>query len=239
MGKQDLADRSTVETVPEGKGLKIGILGGTFNPIHLGHLRSAEEVREAFTLDRIYLVPAAQPPHKKANALADATHRLKMVERAVTGNLFFFPSAVELERPGPSYSIDTIRHFHKELPDAALFFILGLDAFREIHTWKDYLLIPSLSNLLVTSRPGVPTPTIDQLLPVALHATLWYDPAIKMYRHPSGHCLIFHEIQGLNISASQVRHIVRQGKSLRYLVAPTVEEYIAKHALYQSEESQR
>lgn len=234
-----MVDYGTMGTASETKDLKIGILGGTFNPIHLGHLRSAEEVREAVALDRVYLVPAAQPPHKKTNALADATHRLKMVERAVAGNPFFLPSDVELERSGPSYSIDTIRHFRMELPSAALFFILGLDAFREIHTWKDYLLIPSLCNLIVTSRPGIPVPTIDRLLPVALHTTLWYDPAIKMYRHPSGHCLIFHEIQGLNISASQVRQIVLQGKSLRYLVAPTVEEYIAEHTLYQNEELQR
>lgn len=223
----------------ENRSLKIGIFGGTFNPIHFGHLRSAEEVREAFALDRIYFVPAAQPPHKKANALADATHRLKMVELAVARNPFFLPSAIELERPGPSYSINTIHYFRANLPSASLFFILGLDAFREIHTWKDYLFIPSLCNLIVTSRPGVPAPTTDQFLPVALHSTLWYDPAIKMYRHPSGYCLMFHEIQGLNISASQIRQIARQGKSLRYLVAPAVEEYVAEHTLYQSEESQR
>lgn len=239
MGKLDLADHRTGEIVPEGKGLKIGILGGTFNPIHLGHLRSAEEVREAFALDQIYFVPAAQPPHKKANALVDAKHRLKMVELAVIGNPCFLSSAVELERSGPSYSIDTIRYFRTTLPAAALFFILGLDAFHEIQTWKDYLLIPSLCNLIVTSRPGVSVPPSDQLLPVALHSTLWYDPAIKMYHHSSGHCLLFHEIQGLNISASQIRQIALRRKSLRYLVAPMVEEYIAKHSLYQGEEGQR
>ena len=233
MGNPTLATRSPVGTGSEDKN-RIGILGGTFNPIHLGHLRSADEVRETFALDRIYFVPAAQPPHKKSQALADARHRLKMVELAIAGNPFFFPSSIELERSGPSYSIDTIRHFCSDLPNATIFFILGLDAFREIHTWKDYLLIPSLCNVIVTSRPGISAPTSDQLLPVALHTTLWYDPTIKMYRHPSGHCLIFHEIQGLNISASQIRHIAQQGKSLRYLIAPAVNNYIAEHTLYKA-----
>jgi nicotinate-nucleotide adenylyltransferase len=227
-----LADYGNIGTASESNYLRIGIFGGTFNPVHLGHLRSVEEVREAFALDRIYFVPAAQPPHKKTNALADAKHRLKMVELAVADNPSFIASAIELERSGPSYSIDTIRRFHTDLPDAVFFFILGLDAFREIHTWKEYTLIPSLCNLIVTSRPGLSTPPIDQVIPVALQTTLWYDPALKMYRHTSGHCLTFHEIQGLNISASQVRQIVRQKKSLRYLVPSAVEAYITEHTLY-------
>ncbi len=234
-----MADLKTVGTVPELNGLKIGILGGTFNPIHLGHLRSAEEVREVFALDRIYFVPAAQPPHKSTRPLVAATHRLKMVELAVANNPFFIPSTIELERSGPSYSIDTIRRFRVDLPSSSLFFILGLDAFREIHTWKEYTLIPSLCNLIVTSRPGISTPPVDQFLPVALQTTLWYDPAIKMYHHISGHCLAFHEIQGLNISASQIRKIALQGRSLRYLVPSAVEAYIVEHTLYQNEELRR
>ena len=223
-------------TTPERNGLKIGILGGTFNPIHLGHLRSAEEVREALQLDRIYFVPSAQPPHKSRVGLAAAAQRLQMVELAVDGNPFFFPSAIELERSGLSYSIDTIRRFHVDLPSATFFFILGLDAFREIHTWKDYQLIPSLCHLVVTSRPGISTPPIDQLLPVALQSSLWYDPSTKMYCHTSGHYLIFHEIHGLNISASQVRTIALQGKSLRYLVPSAVAAYITTTDLYQQRE---
>lgn len=228
-----MVDPEPVKLMPERDSLKIGILGGTFNPIHLGHLRSAEEVREALQLDRIYFVPSAQPPHKSSDGLVAAAQRLKMVELAVEGNPFFFPSAVELERSGPSYSIDTIRRFQVDLPFAALFFILGLDAFREIHTWKDYQLIPSQCHLVVTSRPGVPTPPMEQLIPVALQSSLWYDPSTKMYCHTSGHRLIFHEIHGLNISASQVRTIALQGKSLRYLVPSAVATYIIATNLYQ------
>ena len=225
-----------VNTPSDDRGRKIGIFGGTFNPIHLGHLRSAEEIRESFALDRIYFVLAARPPHRSGDTLVSAAHRLKMVELAVADNPFFQASAVELERTGPSYSIDTIRSFRQMLDPAALFFVVGLDAFREIHTWKEYASIPELCHLIVTSRPGVSTPPPDQLLPVALQPALWYDPVQRMYHHTSGHSLVFHEIHGLQISASQVRSLLRQSKSIRYLVPSTVAAYIADNALYQPEE---
>jgi len=156
--------------------MRVGLFGGTFSPIHFGHLRSAEEVREAFSLDRVYFMPAARPPHKGGGDVAPAAHRLKMVELAVADNPFFSASAVEFERGGPSYSIDTIRHFLTTLQPAALSFIVGLDAFHELHTWKDYAAIPELCDLIVTSRPGLPTPPPEQLLPVALQTVFWYDP---------------------------------------------------------------
>ncbi len=222
-------------TPPDCRRLRIGLFGGTFNPIHFGHLRSAEEVRETFALDRVYFVPAAHPPHKGGSDLAPATHRLRMVELAVADNPCFSASTVELERPGMSYSVDTIRHFLAAFRPASLLFIVGIDAFRELATWKDYAFIPTLCDLLVTSRPGVPTPLPDQLLPVALKTLFWYDPATNVHRHTSGHSLILHEIAGLDIAASTIRGKVRQGKSVRYLVPPAVEAYINHHALYQLE----
>ena len=219
--------------------MKVGLFGGTFNPIHLGHLRSAEEVREAFSLDRVYFMPAARPPHKGGGDVAPAAHRLKMVELAVADNPFFSASAVEFERGGPSYSIDTIRHFLTTLQPAALSFIVGLDAFHEIHTWKDYTAIPELCDLIVTSRPGLPTPPPEQLLPVALQTVFWYDPLARVYRHTSGHTLILHEIAGLSIAASTIRDKIRQGQSVRYLVPFAVEAYISQHTLYQPEGSSR
>lgn len=232
----EMTDRSLT---PDPRPLKIGLFGGTFNPIHLGHLRSAEEVREAFALDRIYFVPAAQPPHKSGSELATATHRLRMVELAVADNPYFSASAIELQRPGTSYSVDTIRHFLTVFQPASLLFIVGIDAFRELATWKDYTLIPRLCDLLVTSRPGTPTPAPDQFLPVALQPLFWYDPTTNVYRHTSGHFLILHEIAGLDISSSTIRGKVREGKSLRYLVHPAVEAYITDHALYQPEGTSR
>ncbi|MGH7966812.1 MAG: nicotinate-nucleotide adenylyltransferase, partial [Candidatus Binatia bacterium] len=213
----------------------VGLFGGTFNPIHLGHLRSAEEIREAFALDRIFFVPAAHPPHKAGTDLAPATHRLRMVELATADNPFFSASAVELERAGTSYSVDTIRHFLATLQPARLFFIMGLDAFHEMHTWKDYLVIPELCDLIVTSRPGISTPSPEQLLPVVLRAVFWYDPTVHVYRHSSGHTLASHDLTGLHISASAIRDIRRRGKSVRYLVPPAVEAHMMEHALYQPE----
>jgi nicotinate-nucleotide adenylyltransferase len=234
--KEKRVSTGIVNAPGDGRSLKIGIFGGTFNPIHLGHLRSAEEIREAFALDRIYFVPAARPPHRSGDTLVSAAHRFNMVQLAVADNPFFQASAVELDRMGPSYSVDTIRYFRNELDLASLFFVVGLDAFREIHTWKEYASIPGLCHLIVTSRPGVSSPSPEHLLPVALQPALWYDSAHKMYRHTSGHSLVFHEIHGLKISASQVRALLRQRKSIRYLVPSTVAVYIADNALYQPEE---
>lgn len=215
--------------------MRIGLFGGTFNPIHLGHLRSAEEIREAFSLDCIFFVPAANPPHKHGSDLAAATDRLTMVELAIAGNPFLSASAVELERTGTSYSVDTIRYFLTTLQPSNLFFIIGLDAFLELHTWKDYVLIPELCDLIVTSRPGISPPSPEQFIPVALRTSFWYDPTVRVYRHSSGHILVSHNIAGLHISASTIRDKVRRNESVRYLVPSEVEVYMREHALYQQE----
>jgi len=219
--------------------MRVGLFGGTFNPIHLGHLRSAEEIRETFSLDRIFFVPAAQPPHKQGSDLAAATDRLTMVELAIAGNPLFSASAVELERSGTSYSVDTIKYFLTTLQPAHLSFIVGLDAFLEIHTWKDYWRIPELCDLIVTSRPGIAAPPPEQLIPVALRTTFWYDSAVHVYRHSSGHILVSYDIAGLHISATTIREKVRRNESIRYLVPSEVEAYMREHALYQQEELSR
>jgi len=131
--------------------------------------------------------------------------------------------------------VETIRHFLSVDRPASLLFIVGMDAFRELVTWKDYSVIPELCDLLVTSRPGTPTPSPELFLPVALQQLFWYDSASNVYRHPSGHFLILHEIIGLAIAASTIRDKVRRGKSIRYLVPLAIEAYITHHALYQSE----
>jgi nicotinate-nucleotide adenylyltransferase len=212
--------------------MRIGIFGGTFNPIHYGHLRSAEDVREAFLLDRVYFVPAAWPPHKSTEAIISAEHRLKMVELAVADHPCFRASPVELERRGPSYSIDTIRYFLATLQPDLLVFILGIDAFRDIDSWKEYETIPALCDLVVTTRPGEETPTLERLLPVALKDAFWYDFSQHMHRHVSGHRLTFHHITGLSLASSTIRALIRQRRSIRYLVPAAVEDYIHSHQLY-------
>jgi nicotinate-nucleotide adenylyltransferase len=214
---------------------KLGIFGGTFNPIHLGHLRSAEETREVLALNHTYFVPSFIPPHKEETDLVAAHHRLRMVELAIADHPFFSPSAVELERGGKSFSIDTIRHFLASLSPEALYFIIGLDAFREIHTWKDYSAIFSLCNVIVTSRLDCPEVSLTHLIPVALQGKFCYDPNTPWRcTHTSGHILAFCPITRLDISSSAIRKRIQQGNSISYLVPRQVEEYITAHRLYQS-----
>ncbi len=217
---------------PAAGAMRIGILGGTFNPIHVAHLRSAEEVREAQHLDRILFIPSATPPHKRANGLATAKHRLAMVRLAIRGNPHFRVSTIELERRGRSYSVDTLRALHARMPGASFSFILGMDAFREISTWREYRSIFSLCNLIVTSRPTYDDSPLIGALPVAVRAEFCYRPKAKRLEHRTGNQVIFQRISDLDISASAIRHRLLRDQSIRYLVPATVERYIGRHGLY-------
>lgn len=214
--------------------MKIGLFGGTFDPIHWGHLRSAEEVREAFRLDRVLFIPAANPPHRAAQPAAAARHRLEMVRLAVAGNPGFALSTVEMSRPGKSYSIDTLRYFTRRRSGKdTLYFILGLDAFREIGSWKDFRDIFPLCHLVVTSRAGCAEPMSLHGMPVAVRRWFCYDPDKKVYRHESGTHLYFIKITDIGISASGIRRLLRGKKSLRYLMPLEVAAYIKRRGLYQ------
>ena len=212
--------------------MRIGILGGTFNPIHLAHLRSAEEVREAQQLDRILFIPSATPPHKRSNGLAAAPHRLAMARLAIRGNPHFRVSTIEIERRGRSYSVDTLRALQARTPGAQFFFILGVDAFREIGTWKDYRSIFALCSLVVTSRPTYKNSPLIGALPVAVRADFCYRPRAQRLEHRTGNQVIFQRISYLDISASAIRHRLHSGRSIRYLVPASVERYIVRHHLY-------
>lgn len=215
---------------------RIGVLGGTFNPIHYGHLRSAEEIAEALDLQRVLFIPSAEPPHKPRRSLAPALHRLAMVRLAVAGNPRFRASPLELDRGGRSYSVDTLRHLRRRLgDDAELYFFLGLDAFREIHLWKEFTEIFSLADLVVTSRPPVLAAPTPDLLPVAVRSQFCYRPR-RGWIHPSGHKILFRSVTPLDISASDIRRRLRRRESIRYLVPPPVERYITRHHLYARED---
>lgn len=212
---------------------RLGLFGGTFDPIHLGHLRSAEEVREAFSLDRVLFIPALLQPHKGGSTPAPARDRLRMAELAVAKNPALKVSAIELRRPGKSYSVDTLRHFAALRPRAELYFILGWDAFLAVHRWKDFEDVFFLSHFIVTSRPGYPGALALRRLPVVVRRLFCYDRKKHAYRHRSaGNCLFFHPITGIAISASDIRKRVREGKSIRYLVPREVELYIKARHLY-------
>lgn len=207
---------------------RIGLFGGTFNPVHLAHLRTAEEVREERALDRVEFVLSAVPPHKAGAALESVEHRRRMLELATAGNPAFAVNSSEVERPGRSYSIDTIRGCQARTPAARFTFILGTDAFAEIETWKEFSEIFALCDVCVISRPGV---TVTQP-PIALENAFCYDSERRVYAHRSGYSLAFLPVTALMISASDIRQRCATRRSIRYLVPAAVEAYIREHRLY-------
>ena len=215
-------------------GKRVGLFGGTFNPIHLGHLRGAEDIRESFDLDRVVFLPASVPPHKDTKNVIGPFHRLEMVRLATETNPFFSVSDVETKRSGKSYSIDTLRTFRERQADT-FFFILGQDAFAEIETWKEYHELFSLCNFIVMVPAGFEKTPLDARLPAGLTSSFHYNQGERVWLHQSGHTLHFKEITFLDISSTRVRELLQNGKSVKYLVPPEVEAYIQAHGLYQEE----
>jgi nicotinate-nucleotide adenylyltransferase len=214
-------------------GRRIGVLGGTFDPVHVAHLRVAEEAREALGLDRVLFVPAASPPHKRGRRISPAADRVAMLRLALAGNPRFGLSLVEVERAARSYSIDTLRELHERLPPPVEFtFILGLDQFRAIGTWREYRSLFALADLAVLSRPPAGPTRHRLLLPVAARRDFCYGRQRKTLLHRSGNRVLFLNVTALDISASDIRRRVGRGQSIRYLVPRTVESYIRRHGLY-------
>ncbi len=211
--------------------MRVALFGGSFNPIHFGHLRAAEEVREAMELDLVYFVPAASPPHKPDEGLAPADHRLRMVQLATKGNRHFMASDAEIRRGGLSYTVETIRHFRVTLrTPAALFLMMGSDQFAELETWRDAQEIASTCSIIVHSRGTAGTERSTGAL--ATVQRFGYISKSGYYVHPSGQTLSFVTTTFLPISASAIRDKLRQQKSARYLVPADVLDYIQRHALY-------
>lgn len=211
---------------------RIGVFGGTFNPVHLGHLRSAEEVAERQRLDQVLFVPSGSPPHKSWRGIAPASHRAEMVRLAIAGNPRFRLSTIEVERRGRSYSIDTLLALGSAMPHADLTFIMGLDAFREIATWKSYRRLFELCDIIVTSRASARPPRLRALLPVAARGDFWYLPGATTLRHRTGHLVTFQQLTNLDVSASAIRERIERGDSVRYLVPAAVRRYVLHHRLY-------
>ncbi len=210
---------------------RIGIFGGTFNPIHHAHLRIAEEIREAFSLTGVVFVPAATPPHKPLADELPFADRLEMVRRAVADNPFFTVSDLESRREGKSYSIDTIMAFRDQYPDGQLFFIMGGDSFAEFSTWKRYTDIFASCNIVAITRPGTATSLLEGL-PVALAHEFCYHAAEQRLVHCSGHAVYYMEGTQMDISSTTIRSLIKQGKSVRYLLPAAVQHYISEQRLY-------
>jgi nicotinate-nucleotide adenylyltransferase len=212
--------------------MRIGILGGTFNPIHMAHLRIAEEVRERFDLERVILVPASTPPHKPLAGDLPFSVRYRMVELAIAGNPSLSVSDIEGKREGKSYSIDTINYFRDEYPGDQLYFVIGSDSFLDIGTWFRYEEIFSLCNMVVVERPASALLSLcSSLLPEVL-ADFSYDEAEKRLGHLSGHSVHYLKGVPLNISSSDIRGLAAKGRSIRYLVPDQVDKFIKENRLY-------
>jgi len=197
--------------------MRVGVFGGTFDPIHYGHLIAAEEARWRLGLAEVLFAPAAQPPHKPGQPISAAEQRVAMVELAIAGNPHFRLSRVDLDRPGPHYTVDTIPWLQSELgPAAELYLIIGLDSLVKLHTWREPARLIRLCRLAVVSRPG------QQLDLGELEATM---PGI-------GERLHLLETPEIGISAEDLRRRVREGQSIKYQVPEAVEGYIYAHGLY-------
>jgi len=191
---------------------RIGIMGGVFDPIHCGHLFAAEEARVEFKLDEVIFVPCRQPAHKRGNDISDPEDRYLMTVLATSNNQFFEVSKVELNRPGPSYSIDTVKEFLKKYHHGVkIFFITGADAFLEVDSWYKSEELIKLCQFVAATRPGYDLNKLDKK----------FKKIIKII-----------EIPALAISSTDIRRRVREEKSIKYLLPQEVEEYIYKKGLY-------
>jgi nicotinate-nucleotide adenylyltransferase len=190
--------------------IKIGLFGGTFDPIHMGHLIAAEEVCRILKLDKIIFIPTGIPPHKNYKYLTPIKHRFAMVKLAIKGNPKFLISDYEVRKKGKSYSIDTVRYFKEKLgKNVKIYFIIGSDIIPELHTWKEIKKLLKLCSFIIMTRPGFKIPEVR---------------VKKIGRLVN--------IKSENISSRHIRRLVKSGKSIKYLVPKEVEEYIYEKKLY-------
>jgi nicotinate-nucleotide adenylyltransferase len=213
---------------------RIGIFGGTFNPIHSGHVRAAAEVQKRFSLDRVLFIPSSVPPHKTTEEIAPARDRMRMVELALRRRRRLVPSPIEVREGGTSYSILTLRRIKQLHPRAWIFFVLGADAFLEIETWREWKRVLEQCLFIVMTRPGFRLGAARGVLgnqfrekildvrPSARVRESWF-AAFRVF------CVA---IPALDVSSTDIRRRVRQGKSVRTRVPRAVEQYIKDHRLY-------
>ncbi|HQJ94624.1 MAG TPA: nicotinate-nucleotide adenylyltransferase [Syntrophorhabdaceae bacterium] len=211
--------------------MRIGLFGGTFDPVHIGHLRVAEEIREAFELERVYFIPANIPPHKNIQLITDSDIRLKMIKSAVRDNKYLSVSDIELKRKGVSYSIDTVRSFEKRFK--SLYFIMGIDAFYEIDTWYDYKEIFNHTNFIVMLRPMDRKPGASDVFPNSLKTHIKKIDDVR-FQHSSGNMIYLQQVTQLDISSTRIRENIKQGKTTRYIVPKTVEKIVREKGLYRT-----
>lgn len=200
--------------------MKLGLIGGTFNPIHLGHLIISEYIRETFPLDKVIFIPSGDPPHKSTKDTISSEHRKAMVDIATKSNPYFTVSDIEINRIGKSYTIDTIRHFKSLYPIDQLYFIIGADCLFELTTWKDFNTLATSTTFLLCGRPGLEEMEI-------------YNKISELKEEYNAN-IIYINISLVDISSTSIRERVKSHKSIKYLVTDGVEDYIKKNNLYLS-----
>ncbi len=216
--------------------MRLGIFGGTFDPIHLGHCRAAEEMGQEFNLDKVFLIPAASPPHKSREPVSPFEDRLDMARLAVGRPGLLEVLDIEGKRSGFSYSVQTLKEIdHRFGGRAELFFILGVDAFLEIDTWKDYRDLFQYSHFVVISRGGLGRPDLEPVL----HHLAPLEPEednLDTLKLNTGKTLFFRKTTLMDISSTHIRHLVSSGKSIRFLVPDPVMSYIIRKNLYRHDD---
>ncbi len=220
--------------------MHIGLFGGTFNPVHIGHLRAALEVKAGFGLDEIVLIPAALPPHKEYGDVADAADRLHMLNLALEDDSGIRISDVELKRAGPSYTIDTVEHFKQVLSDQShIYLIMGMDAFLEFDSWKSFDELLRRIPFIIISRPksGFSSDdsgrkTIERFLNSKISADYAFIESRQCFQSREMQPVYTFQVTGLDVSSSRVRRLINEGLSIRHLVPPEVVEYINAKGLY-------
>jgi len=211
--------------------MRLGLLGGTFNPIHNGHLAIGEEVLRACRLDRVLFIPAPSPPHKEVAEEVPFDQRLAMVQAAVAGNPAFAASDLEAHRSGKSYSVDTLAQLRLQRPGDELFFIIGMDSFRDLPTWKEWTRLFALAHVVVLERPGFNADR-SLLRSVVSDPALCYDSNTDKIPCQSGNSVIFLKETRLDISSSEIRRRLAENLPVAHLVPQAVLAHIERHHLY-------
>lgn len=217
----------------------IGLFGGTFNPLHNGHLVVAEDVRAQFQMEKVYFIPSALPPHKKRDNLANSRDRYQMIETAISAYEKFDVSDVEIQRKGLSYSIDTVRYFKKNFFAATCYLIVGMDAFLEVDTWKSYGTFFDLIPIIVMTRPAKsaeparnPSEELESYIQTHVDQLYEFSPLLSCFVHPERQPVFLCHVTPVDISSTRIRNLIKQGKAITTMVPASVEKYIYKKGLY-------
>ncbi|MEQ8790355.1 MAG: nicotinate-nucleotide adenylyltransferase [Pirellulaceae bacterium] len=201
--------------------MRLGIFGGSFDPVHFGHLLLAESCREQCRLDEVWFVPAAVPPHKQEDERTEAKHRVEMLELAIAGNPAFRVSTLELDRGGVSYTVSTLAAIGEQQPEAELFLLVGGDSLRDLATWREPERICRLATPAAVGRVGSPPADYSSLEPIV---------SAERLAHIRRHAV---EMPLVDLSSTDIRRRIAAGRSIRYMTPRAVEMYISQHGLYQ------